>query len=230
MQKILVVTGANKGIGLSITKIALEKFFKVVAISRSTDNLEILEKEYPDTLHICKTDINAENSLSVIENLIKKLNIRIDVLINNAGLLINKPFVEFNFESADQILKTNFLSPAFLIQKLIPFINTNGHVINIASMGGFQGSTKFSGLSFYSAAKGALAILTECLALELSDQSIYCNALALGAVQTEMLNEAFPGYEAPVSSTQMGQFIFDFAIAEKKYFNGKVLPVSLSTP
>jgi NAD(P)-dependent dehydrogenase (short-subunit alcohol dehydrogenase family) len=97
-------------------------------------------------------------------------------------------------------------------------------------MGGFQGSAKFPGLSFYSASKAALCCLTECLATELKDKSIKMNALALGSVQTEMLDKAFPGYKAPVKAEEIAEFITDFAINGHRYVNGKVLPVSLSTP
>ena len=109
-------------------------------------------------------------------------------------------------------------------------MNTNSHIVNIGSMGGFQGSAKFKGLSLYSAAKGAVAVLTESMAEEFKERGIKVNALALGAVQTEMLASAFPGYKAPLTAGQMAEFIADFALNGHKYFNGKILPVSLSTP
>jgi len=85
-------------------------------------------------------------------------------------------------------------------------------------------------MSLYSASKGALAILTESLAEELKEQNIRVNALALGAVQTEMLEEAFPGYQAAVTAEEMADFITDFALKAHSYINGKIIPVSLSTP
>ena len=97
-------------------------------------------------------------------------------------------------------------------------------------MGGVGGSAKFAGLSAYSSSKGALSILTECLAEELKDYNIHVNALALGAVNTEMLQNAFPGYVANTQPQQMAAFIYDFATTKYSFFNGKVLPVSNSTP
>jgi NAD(P)-dependent dehydrogenase (short-subunit alcohol dehydrogenase family) len=117
-----------------------------------------------------------------------------------------------------------------MVRLLVPFLNKGSHIINISSMGGFQGSVKFAGLSLYSAAKGALNILTESLALELTENKISVNALALGAVQTEMLSAAFPDYEAPLKPDEMASFIKDFALNGHKVYNGKILPVSLSTP
>jgi NAD(P)-dependent dehydrogenase (short-subunit alcohol dehydrogenase family) len=97
-------------------------------------------------------------------------------------------------------------------------------------MGGFQGSAKFKGLSLYSASKGALAILTECMAEEFKEKNINVNCLALGSVQTEMLAKAFPGYKAQSSPAEMAEFIANFALNAYKQINGKIIPVSASTP
>jgi NAD(P)-dependent dehydrogenase (short-subunit alcohol dehydrogenase family) len=97
-------------------------------------------------------------------------------------------------------------------------------------MGGVNGSAKFPGLAAYSSSKGALGVLTELLAEEFKDEGPRTNALALGAVQTEMLAEAFPGYEAPVSAAQMANYIADFSLTAHQLYNGKVLPLSQSTP
>ncbi len=97
-------------------------------------------------------------------------------------------------------------------------------------MGGVQGSEKFQGLSLYSASKAALAVFTECLAEELKTHNVKANALALGAVQTEMLSHAFPTYKAPLQASEMADYIADFALNGHQYYNGKILPVSLSTP
>jgi len=106
----------------------------------------------------------------------------------------------------------------------------NAHIVNISSMGGFQGSSKYPGMAVYSASKAALANLTEGLASEYAKDGIAFNCLALGAVQTEMLEQAFPGYKAPVSADDMANFISWFALAGHMFFNGKILPVSVSNP
>ena len=157
-------------------------------------------------------------------------NRKIDVLINNAGLLINKPINDLSIADFEQLFEINVKSVFRLVKLLLPHFNKNAHIVNIGSMGGFQGSAKFPGLSLYSASKGALAILTECLAEELKDRNIKVNCLALGAAQTEMLQKAFPGYQAPLSAAEIAEFIADFAIKAHHYLNGKIVPVSLSTP
>jgi NAD(P)-dependent dehydrogenase (short-subunit alcohol dehydrogenase family) len=155
---------------------------------------------------------------------------KIDVLINNAGFLLNKPLGQITSADIDDIFNVNVKAPLLLTQALIPLMKPGSRVVNIGSMGGVQGSVKFPGLSVYSASKGALAILTECLAAELAERQISVNCLAFGSVQTEMLDKAFPGYKAPVTAAGMAGFVADFAMNGHKFFNGKVLPVSLSTP
>jgi NAD(P)-dependent dehydrogenase (short-subunit alcohol dehydrogenase family) len=155
---------------------------------------------------------------------------RVDILINNAGFLIARDFLEMINEEARLIMETNFFGPASLIRAIKPMMPPGSHIVNIASMGGFQGSAKYRGLSYYSASKAALACLTECLANEFTGFGISVNCLALGSVQTEMLNEAFPGYKAPVDAKQMAEYISGFALTGHKFFNGKILPVSVSNP
>jgi NAD(P)-dependent dehydrogenase (short-subunit alcohol dehydrogenase family) len=154
----------------------------------------------------------------------------VDILVNNAGLLIHKPVIEFDETDIDNLFNMNVKSAFLLTQALLPLFSKQAHIVNIGSMGGVQGSVKFPGLSLYSASKGALAILTECLALELKDRGVSVNCLALGSAQTEMLKKAFPGYKAPLSAVEMASFIADFALSGHMYFNGKILPVALSTP
>ena len=111
----------------------------------------------------------------------------------------------------------------------MPFFNNNSHIVNISSIGGINGSSKFPGLSSYSSSKGALNILTEVLAVEF-DKGPFVNSLSLGAVQTPMLELAFPDYKAPTTPEEMAIFIYNFSTASPIMFNGKVIPVSTSNP
>jgi NAD(P)-dependent dehydrogenase (short-subunit alcohol dehydrogenase family) len=97
-------------------------------------------------------------------------------------------------------------------------------------MGGVQGSLKFPGLSAYSSSKGAVITMTELWAEEFKETGPLFNVLALGAVQTEMLEEAFPGYQAPTTALEMATYIKDFSLTGNKLYNGKLLQVSSSTP
>lgn len=154
----------------------------------------------------------------------------IDILINNAGSLINKPFSETTEEDLGEMLQSNVISHFRMIQNTIPLMQAGSHIVNIGSMGGFQGSVKFPGLSAYSASKAALHTLTECLAFELAENGIKVNCLALGSAQTEMLEAAFPGYQSPIMAFEMGKYVADFARTGQKFFNGKIIPVAVTTP
>lgn len=232
----IIITGASSGVGFeAVLELAQDSKNRVIALARSEDKLkklyDIAKALNPDAvLFPAKFDIvhdDYENSLIPFIN--DRLG-SVDILINNAGALINKPFVELSQLDFVEMLQTNLLGHVKMIQNLLPLFNENAHIVNIGSMGGFQGSTKFPGLAAYSASKAALHSLTECLAFELSDRKIKINCLALGSAQTEMLELAFPDYQSPVMAFEMGKFIVDFALSGHKFFNGKILPVAVTTP
>ena len=232
----IIVTGASKGIGYEIVKtLSKHRPNHVVAISRNGKALKELAAD-------CQR-LNPEARVTPYEFdlvqfefypfLVQRLETFIkscDILINNAGKLVNKPFGNFTAEDYDDTLNVNLKGPFFLIQALLPLFSKGAHVVNIGSVGGVAGSKKFPGLAAYSAGKAGLAVLTEALAEELAEREIRVNCLAIGAVQTEMFAKAFPGAKALQNPAQMAMFIADFAVNGSKYFNGKVLPVSISVP
>lgn len=226
----IIITGAGKGIGLELIKaFCLESGNNIIAISRNIDNLKNIKVDTENTfLFPISYDLSSINSDLKVEILSHFKTI--DILINNAGLLINKPFDTLTASDFDQMFNINIKSAFSLINLLLNNFNSNSHIINISSMGGFQGSSKFKGLSLYSASKGALNILTECLAEELADRNIKVNSLSLGSVNTEMLQQAFPGYKAKIQAYEMALFIKNFSETAHHYLNGKIIPVSLSTP
>jgi 3-oxoacyl-[acyl-carrier protein] reductase len=230
----IVITGAGKGIGYSLVQKFLSKSQRndcIFALSRSVDDLLSINTS-GNVLIPIQCDITKQNDIEHAISTIKRHCKSIDFLINNAGLLVNKPFVEILEDDIDRVFNTNFKAPFFLAQRLFPLLalSPRAHIVNISSMGGFQGAAKFSGLSAYSSSKAALNCLTECLAEEFQSTSIKINALCIGAVQTEMLTKAFPNFKAPVSAVEMAQFIYHFTLENHLFMNGKVIPVALSTP
>lgn len=230
MQKHIIITGASRGIGFETAKYLTSKNHKVTAVARSEKKLSELKSFSPDLIRTITADLTKKEASGTIIEHLKNSSLSIDGLINNAGLLINKKFLDLSDNDWQKQLDINLLAPVRLVRDLIRYFNDDSHILNISSMGGFQGSAKFPGLTGYSAAKGALSILTECLAAELSDYNISSNCLCLGAVQTEMLENAFPGMQAPVESKEMGAFIGNFLLNNHKFYNGKILPVALSDP
>ena len=225
MSKTLVITGASKGIGRAVVQLASDKGHTVYALSRNISTIKKTSQVHPVAI-----DITDKNELSVFGDQLQQKQINIDALINNAGALINKPFGETTAKDFETIYQVNVFGLANLTRMVLPFINSNGHVLNISSMGGVDGTSKFPGLAAYSSSKGAVNILTELLAEEYKDSGPAFNALALGAVQTEMLEQAVPGFQAPVSAAEMAVYVLNFALQGQQFFNGKILPVSSSTP
>ncbi|MGA0211755.1 MAG: SDR family NAD(P)-dependent oxidoreductase [Flavobacteriaceae bacterium] len=225
MPKTIVVTGSSKGIGRELALQAAEKGHRVFALSRNVTSLQATSGVIPLQL-----DLSDTKDVQQAVNEIRATTDTIDVLINNAGILLHKPFLETTSEDFHQVFETNVFGLVSITQALLPFMKVNSHVVNISSMGGIGGSSKFAGLSAYSSSKGAVSILTELLAEEFKATGPKFNALALGAVQTEMLTQAFPEFKAPIQANEMADYILQFALEGHRYFNGKVLPVSSSTP
>ncbi len=226
-MKNIIITGTSRGIGFEMVQQFAAAGHRVLALSRNSnpvsqlqlENVTALEFDIADASEIVKLGAFLQTGMS-----------RVDVLLNNAGFLVNKPFAEITSEEFKQCYDVNIFGPASLIRAVLPFMSGDGHVVNISSMGGVQGSVKFPGLSAYSSSKGAILTLTELLAEEYKESGPSFNALALGSVQTEMLSEAFPGLTAALSPQEMAEYIVDFALNGSKYFNGKILQVSNSTP
>lgn len=226
-MKNIVITGTSRGIGFELVKLFAKANCNVLALSRQTNSVKKLGFANVSALSV---DLSIIEEYQKVDDYVNKNWKKVDILINNAGALINKPFAETTFSDFEAVYKTNVFGVAELSRRLIPFMNAKGHVITISSMGGIQGSVKFPGLSAYSSSKGAVITLSELLAEEYKDKGPSFNVLALGAVQTEMLTEAFPDYQAPLSARQMAEYIFDFANTGHNLYNGKVLQVSNSTP
>jgi NAD(P)-dependent dehydrogenase (short-subunit alcohol dehydrogenase family) len=226
-MKNIVITGTSRGIGFELAKQFAENGHQVLALSRNTAPLSTVNHKNITALSV---DISNNDDLNKVTDFIKSTWEKVDILINNAGKLINKPFTEISSEDFLEVYKVNVFGVAEITKLTIPFLPKGSHVVTISSIGGIQGSLKFPGLAAYSSAKGAVITLSELLAEEYKEQQIAFNVLALGAVQTEMLEEAFPGYQAPISASEMADYIYNFSLTGNKFYNGKVLQVSSSNP
>jgi len=227
----IIINGGTRGIGKEVViYLAQDINNQLIVTGRNEKTLNSLASKFSNvksiSLDMSLFDGQSEEFRKTVAGHFRK----VDIIINIAGYLIAKDFLDMANDEARMIMETNFFGPASLIRIIQPMMPPGSHIVNISSMGGFQGSAKYKGLSYYSASKAALACLTECLANEFSEYGISVNCLALGAVKTEMLNEAFPGYEAPVNAKQMAEFISGFALTGNRFFNGKILPVAIGNP
>lgn len=226
-SKNIIITGTSRGIGFELVHLFAKQGHNVLALSR---NAQPVNNLHFDNISSFAFDLCEEEDYQKVEAFIQNEWKHVDILINNAGKLINKPFTELSSDDFIEVYQVNVFAVAELTKLMIPFMKKGTHVITISSMGGIQGSMKFPGLAAYSSAKGAIITLSELLAEEYKEQQIAFNVLAIGAVQTEMLAEAFPDYKAPLSASEMANYIFDFSLKGNKFYNGKVLQVSSTTP
>jgi len=226
-MKNVIITGTSRGIGFELAKQFAHAGHHVLALSRNTKPLQELNHKNITSLSV---DLSSEDELQKVIDFVQLNWKYVDVLIHNAGKLINKPFTEITSDDFLDVYNVNVFAVAALTKNILPFLQKGSHVVTISSMGGIQGSLKFPGLAAYSSAKGAVITLTEVLAEEYKEKGISFNVLALGAVQTEMLEEAFPGYQAPTTATEMATYILDFSLTGNQFYNGKVLQVSSTNP
>jgi len=222
MHKRVVIVGASRGIGKALAEHFANEGHEVFVLSRKP-----IQTDLPIYYHPFDLEKNVSQQA---KELFTQIGGSFDILINNAGLLVNKAFPELTHEDISRCYQVNVIGVMETVQSILPYLNDKAHIVNISSMGGFQGSMKFAGLSAYSTSKAAICSFTELFAEEYKESSLSMNCLCLGAVQTEMLEEAFPGYTAPIQPREMATYISDFALNGHKYFKGKILPVSLSTP
>lgn len=227
MSKQVIITGTSRGIGFELVKLFASQGHQVLALSRNEQPISLLKLKNVVTFPF---DLNDAEAYQIVLDYVKTYWKQVDILINNAGQLLNKPFSETTISDFETVYKTNVFGVAELTRILMPFMKKDSHVVTISSMGGVQGSVKFPGLAAYSSSKAAVIILTELLAEEYKTTGTSFNVLALGAVQTEMLEEAFPGYKANTSAQEMAHYIYDFSLNGNRYYNGKLLQVSNSTP
>ena len=222
----IIITGTSRGIGFELVKLFAREGHQVLALSRNEAPVKKLNLPNVDSFPF---DLGNPKDYQKLLDFLEDWHV-VDVLINNAGSLLNKPFSETTAEEFERVYKVNVFGVAEITRAVLPMMGKEGHVVTVSSMGGVQGSMKFPGLSAYSSSKGAVITLTELLAEEYKETGPSFNVLALGAVQTEMLEEAFPGYKAPVTALEMATYIKDFALTGQKLYNGKLLQVSNSTP
>jgi NAD(P)-dependent dehydrogenase (short-subunit alcohol dehydrogenase family) len=228
----IIITGASRGIGHAVARAFLSVSGHTVGVvARNAASLEQLSTGCAADSRVLPYPFDlSHGNIQELVKLISQDFDKVDILINNAGYLVKKPFVALTQEDYLESMKVNFLAPVMLTQGLLPLLERSPvkHVVNITSMGGYQGTDKIAGLAAYSASKAALNNVSELLGTELAEKGVHINALAPGAVDTEMLRQALPGYQAPVTPEEMAAFIYTFATTAWKVINGKVIPVALS--
>jgi len=227
----IIVNGASRGIGKEVAVfLSQDANNQIIVTGRDEKALNSLSAGTMN-IHALAADIaNPDELNETFRNKILLHFKTVDVLINMAGALVSEEFMKTQDRDARLMMESNFFGPASVIRIVRPLMTYGSHILNVSSMGGFQGSVKYSGLSYYSASKAAIACLSECLAEEFGSFGVSVNCIALGSVQTEMLAEAFPGYKAPVGAIEIAPFISYIALNGQKFMNGKIIPVAVKNP
>ena len=224
-QKAYLITGAGRGVGYETVKYLLDQQPDIIlyAVSRNTQALEQIKKP---RLHIIQADITTE--LDKIVRVIEHQPLQ--GILNNAGIIIKKDFRELTAADFDALYRTNVYAPFAIITALRNNLVPASHIVNIGSMGGTENTAKFPGMIFYSSSKAALQCLSQCLAVELKEKGVVVNCLSMGAVDTEMVRVAFPGFNPPIAAGQMAEFFAWFLLNGHRFFSGQILPLALTSP
>lgn len=194
----VLITGASRGIGKALAKkFAQNSYDLVINCIRSKDTLEALALEFENTCHItcipCAGDVSDPLFVAEMFQKAREALGGIDILINNAGIADIGLFHEMSIERWQQIINTNLSSVFYCCRQAAPHMiqNKSGRIINISSVWGVTGA---SCEAAYSAAKGGVNAFTRALAKELAPSNIQVNAIACGAIDTQM-NACFSSEE-----------------------------------
>ena len=186
-QKVWLITGTSKGLGLDLTKLLLSQGHRVIATSRNTD---VLEKEitfFKENLFPVKLDITSDTDVKcVIDESVEKLG-SIDVVVNNAGYSLVGSMEEMTDEEFRATMDVNLFGAVNIIRNVMPYLRQqkSGHIINISSNAGYIG---FEKAASYNAAKFALIGISEALAQEVGNFGIRVTVVAPGQFRTEFMN------------------------------------------
>lgn len=236
IMETVFITGVGSGIGYQVALAFLKNNYHVIGTLRKPDQQQLLQfaaKELPGQLSIINVDLSQSDYLETIATNLKTLQVsKIKALINVAGILNTNPIQKVTSQNIATTMHLNFEVPVMLSQLLMPHLKSQGqaNILNITSMSGFQDSVRFPGLSIYGASKAALGSFTQSLSVELSEHNIHVNALAIGSVNTKMLQQAFPDFKSQTSAQSMGTYIYTFATSGYQVYNGKILPVAITNP
>ena len=188
-QKVWFITGASKGLGLSLAKKLLNEGEKVVATSRSLDDLKSTIGEHENFLPLL---LNLTDEKNVGEGIDKGVNHfgKIDVIVNNAGYGLLGALEELSDEEARMNFEVNVFGSLNVIRKAMPYLREqkSGHIFNVASIGGFNGD--FPGFGIYCATKFAVHGFSESLGAEVKDFGIKVTVVSPGYFRTNFLNDS----------------------------------------
>jgi 3-oxoacyl-[acyl-carrier protein] reductase len=231
-QTTALVTGSTRGIGKETTLLLLKKGLNVIISSRSQDSVdnvieEILNKFPSKKEHILglKCDVSKHSEVKTLVDVSVKRFGRIDVLVNNAGIVYFKSIMDTTEEEWDKIIDTNLKGVFLFTKEVLPYMSENksGVIINVSSGAGKYG---FPNLSAYCASKFGVIGLTESVAKEVTDYNVKIMAISPGGVDTKMIKDIVKvGYNASnrnlIKPEEVANKIYDMIFNQNGYYNGQ---------
>ena len=224
-DRVAIITGAGRGIGRATAHRFAREGAQVVLFSRTAASLNEVSAEITQTdnrtLAIVGDVSREEDVQNLFQNVVDAYG-RVDILVNCAGIVAVRPFVDMDVSTWDRVMNVNLRGTFLCCLEAFRIMAAqhSGVIINLSSLSGVKGVEKFPGLSAYNVSKSGVAGLTEILAVEGKPYNIRVCAVSPGAVETEMLHQAAPHLKATMTPDDMAELLLFLADDSGRMLSG----------
>jgi NAD(P)-dependent dehydrogenase (short-subunit alcohol dehydrogenase family) len=224
---IAVVTGASSGIGRAAVERLINAGCSIAAFARTAAPLEELASGNPAQVIAVSGDVTDENDVERLFASVEKRFGPVDLVVNSAGTIDPAPLVDTTLERWEKMFAVNVHGSFLTCRRALPSMleRRHGTIVNIASISGIPGPTKFPGFVSYCASKGAVISMTEALAVEVGPHGVRVNCISPGSVDTPMWAEASGGAAAAMTPDEIAETIVFLASDRSRPMNGQNLHV-----
>jgi NAD(P)-dependent dehydrogenase (short-subunit alcohol dehydrogenase family) len=232
-DKVAIITGAGRGIGRAAARLFAREGARVVLFSRTASQLTEVASEITSEggkegqALVVVGDVSREEDVVALFQQVKHAYGRVDILVNCAGIVAVRPFVEMDVATWDSVMGVNLRGTFLCCLEAFQLMaaQQQGVIINFSSLSGVKGVEKFPGLSAYNVSKAGVAGLTEILAVEGKPYNIRVCAVSPGAVETAMLHEAAPHLKAGMTPDDMAEILLFLASDAGRMLSGSNIEI-----